>query len=143
MAITSFSPPVRTLMGPGPSDINPRVLAAMAKPTLGHLDPAFIEMMDEMKQLLQYAYQTKNEMTLPISAPGSAGMECCFVNLVERGDKVIVCKNGVFGTRMIENVERCGAQPITGASPRSSAVSKPGGTTSTGSPSLELRSWAS
>ncbi len=112
MAITSFSPPVRTLMGPGPSDISPRVLAAMAKPTLGHLDPAFIEMMDEMKQLLQYAYQTKNEMTLPISAPGSAGMECCFVNLVERGDKVIVCKNGVFSTRMIENVERCGAQPI-------------------------------
>lgn len=112
MSIPSFSPPQRTLMGPGPSDINPRVLAAMAKPTLGHLDPAFIEMMDQMKLLLQYAFQTKNEMTLPISAPGSAGMECCFANLIEKGDKVIVCKNGVFSTRMLENVERCGGQAV-------------------------------
>lgn len=112
MPITSFSPPQRTLMGPGPSDIHPRVLAAMAKPTLGHLDPAFIGMMDEMKALLQYAFQTKNEMTLPISAPGSAGMECCFANLVEPGDTVIVCKNGVFGTRMLENVERCGGLAV-------------------------------
>lgn len=112
MSITSFTPPQRTLMGPGPSDIHPRVLAAMSKPTLGHLDPAFIEMMDQMKQLLQYAFQTKNEMTLPISAPGSAGMECCFANLVERGDKVVICKNGVFSTRMLENVERCGGEAI-------------------------------
>ena len=111
-SIPSFSPPQRTLMGPGPSDINPRVLAAMAKPTLGHLDPAFIEMMDQMKLLLQYAFQTKNEMTLPISAPGSAGMECCFANLIEKGDKVIVCKNGVFSTRMLENVERCGGAAV-------------------------------
>jgi len=112
MPITSFSPPMRTLMGPGPSDISPRVLAAMSKPTLGHLDPAFIEMMDEMKQLLQYAFQTKNEMTMPVSAPGSAGMECCFTNLVEPGDTVVVCKNGVFSTRMIENVERCGGKAV-------------------------------
>lgn len=112
MPIASFTPPVRTLMGPGPSDIHPRVLAALSKPTLGHLDPAFIGMMDEMKTLLQYAFQTKNEMTMPVSAPGSAGMECCFANLVEPGDTVIVCKNGVFGMRMLENVERCGGKAV-------------------------------
>ena len=112
MAISSFHPPQRTLMGPGPSDVSSRVLEAMARPTLGHLDPAFIGMMDELKQLLQYAFQTNNEMTFAVSAPGSAGMECCFVNLVEPGDKVIVCQNGVFGGRMKENIERCGGVPI-------------------------------
>jgi alanine-glyoxylate transaminase/serine-glyoxylate transaminase/serine-pyruvate transaminase len=106
--ITSFHPPLRTLMGPGPSDVTPRVLAAMARPTIGHLDPAFIGMMDEIKQLLQYALRTENALTMPVSAPGSAGMEACFVNLVEPGDKVIVCQNGVFGGRMKENVERFG-----------------------------------
>ncbi|MDY6891014.1 MAG: alanine--glyoxylate aminotransferase family protein [Pseudomonadota bacterium] len=106
--IKSFHPPVRTLMGPGPSDVSPRVLAAMARPTIGHLDPAFIGLMDEIKQLLQYALRTENELTMPVSAPGSAGMEACFVNLVEPGDKVIVCQNGVFGGRMKENVERFG-----------------------------------
>jgi len=106
--IGSFHPPLRTLMGPGPSDVSPRVLAAMARPTIGHLDPAFIGMMDEIKQLLQYALRTENELTMPVSAPGSAGMEACFVNLVEPGDKVIVCQNGVFGGRMKENVERFG-----------------------------------
>lgn len=105
-------PPVRTLMGPGPSDVNPRVLLAMSRPTIGHLDPVFIELMDSIKQLLQYAFQTKNELTLPVSAPGSAGMEACFVNLLEAGDKVVICQNGVFGGRMKENVERCGATPI-------------------------------
>lgn len=108
----SFHPPVRTLMGPGPSDVNPRVLEALSRPTIGHLDPAFIQMMDETKQLLQYAFRTKNELTMPVSAPGSAGMETVFTNLIERGDKVIVCQNGVFGGRMKENVERCGAQAI-------------------------------
>ena len=106
--ITSFYPPLRTLMGPGPSDVHPRVLAAMARPTIGHLDPAFVGMMDEIKQLLQYALRTGNPLTMPVSAPGSAGMEACFVNLVEPGDKVIVCQNGVFGGRMKENVERFG-----------------------------------
>ncbi|MBA4502280.1 pyridoxal-phosphate-dependent aminotransferase family protein [Marinobacterium marinum] len=106
--IKSFHPPLRTLMGPGPSDVHPRVLAAMARPTIGHLDPAFIGMMDEIKQLLQYALRTDNPLTMPVSAPGSAGMEACFVNLVEPGDKVIVCQNGVFGGRMKENVERFG-----------------------------------
>ena len=112
MTIKSFQPPVRTLMGPGPSDVHPRILEAMSRPTIGHLDPLFIGMMDEMKTLLQYAFQTKNQLTLPVSAPGSAGMETCFVNLVEAGDKVIVCQNGVFGGRMKENVERCGATAI-------------------------------
>ncbi len=109
---TSFHPPQRTLMGPGPSDVNPRILEAMARPTIGHLDPLFVQMMDEMKGLLQYAFQTKNELTIPVSAPGSAGMETCFVNLVEAGDTVIICQNGVFGGRMKENVERCGATAI-------------------------------
>ncbi len=112
MAIKSFNPPVRTLMGPGPSDVHPRVLAAMARPTIGHLDPAFVEMMDEVKTLLQYAFQTRNALTMPVSAPGSAGMETCFVNLVEPGEKVVVCVNGVFGGRMKENVERFSAVPI-------------------------------
>lgn len=112
MTMTTFHPPVRTLMGPGPSDVSPRVLAAMARPTLGHLDPVFVQMMDEVKAMLQYAFQTQNDLTMPVSAPGSAGMETCFVNLVEPGDKVIVCQNGVFGGRMKENVERCGATPI-------------------------------
>jgi len=105
---SSFYPPQRTLMGPGPSDVSSRVLGAMARPTIGHLDPLFLTLMDEIKQLLQYAFQTDNALTLPISAPGSAGMEACFVNLVSPGDKVIVCQNGVFGGRMRENVERCG-----------------------------------
>ena len=109
---SSFYPPLRTLMGPGPSDVSPRVLGALARPTIGHLDPLFVDLMDQIKELLQYAFQTKNELTLPVSAPGSAGMEACFVNLVSPGDTVIVCQNGVFGGRMKENVERCGATAI-------------------------------
>jgi len=112
MSFRSFIPPLRTLMGPGPSDIHPRVLAAMARPAIGHLDPAFIGMMDEVKAMLQYAFQTQNALTLAVSAPGSAGMETCFVNLVEPGDKVIVCQNGVFGGRMQENVERVGGVAV-------------------------------
>lgn len=108
----SFHPPQRTLMGPGPSDVNPRILEAMSRPTIGHLDPAFIDMMEEMKSLLQYAFQTDNALTMPVSAPGSAGMETCFVNLLEPGDTAIVCQNGVFGGRMKENVERCGATAV-------------------------------
>jgi len=108
----SFNPPSRTLMGPGPSDVHPRILNAMARTTIGHLDPSFIDMMDEIKEMLQYAFMTENALTMPISAPGSAGMEACFVNLVEPGDKVIVCINGVFGSRMKENVTRIGGQVI-------------------------------
>jgi alanine-glyoxylate transaminase/serine-glyoxylate transaminase/serine-pyruvate transaminase len=99
-------------MGPGPSDVNPRILEALSRPTIGHLDPAFIGLMDEVKRLLQFAFKTKNELTLPVSGPGSAGMEACFVNLVSPGDKVVVAQNGVFGGRMKENVERCGATAI-------------------------------
>lgn len=108
----SFNPPVRTLMGPGPSDVSPRVLAAMARPTIGHLDPEFIRMMDEVKEMLQGLFKTSSPLTMPVSAPGSAGMEACFVNLVEPGDKVVVCQNGVFGGRMKENVERFGGEAI-------------------------------
>jgi alanine-glyoxylate transaminase/serine-glyoxylate transaminase/serine-pyruvate transaminase len=112
MTHNSFHPPVRTLMGPGPSDVNPRILEALARPTIGHLDPVFVQMMDDMKDLLRYAFQSDYELTMPVSAPGSAGMETCFVNLVEPGDKVVVCQNGVFGGRMKENVERIGATAI-------------------------------
>ncbi|EGU41667.1 aminotransferase [Vibrio ichthyoenteri ATCC 700023] len=112
MTITSFIPPHRILMGPGPSDISPQVLQALSRPTVGHLDPLFIAMMDELKQLLKYAFQTENEFTIALSAPGSAGMEACFVNLIEAGDKVIVCRNGVFGERMRENVIRAGGEAI-------------------------------
>ena len=109
---SSFFPPQRTLTGPGPSDVSSRVLGALARPTIGHLDPLFVQLMDEVKGLLQFAFQTDNALTLPVSAPGSAGMEACFVNLVSPGDKVIVCQNGVFGGRMKENVERCGGTAI-------------------------------
>ena len=108
----TFNPPVRTLMGPGPSNVHPRILSAMARPTIGHLDPAFVGMMDEVKEMLKIAFQTENELTMPVSAPGSAGMEACFANLVEPGDKVIVCANGVFGGRMKENVVRFGGEAV-------------------------------
>lgn len=112
MTIRSFHPPQRTLMGPGPSDVYPRILEALGRPTIGHLDPVFVAMMEEIKELLRYAFQTKNALTMPVSAPGSAGMETAFVNLVEPGDKVVICQNGVFGGRMKENVERCGATAV-------------------------------
>ncbi len=108
----AFTAPLRTLMGPGPSDVSPRVLAALAQPTIGHLDPEFIRLMDETKVLLQYAFQTKNQMTFPVSAPGSAGMECALVNLLEPGDKAVVCVNGVFGGRMRDIVGRIGGTAI-------------------------------
>jgi len=104
--------PVRTLLGPGPSDVYPDVLKALSRPTIGHLDPRFVELMDETKSLLRYAFQTNNDLTMPVSAPGSAGMETCFVNLVEPGDKVIVCVNGVFGGRMRDIVERIDGVPV-------------------------------
>ncbi|HTX68007.1 MAG TPA: alanine--glyoxylate aminotransferase family protein, partial [Thermoleophilia bacterium] len=110
--ITSFEPPRRTLMGPGPSDVHQRVLDAMARPTIGHLDPEFVRMMDELKELLRYVFQTGNRVTFPVSGPGSVGMETCFVNLVEPGDKVVVCRNGAFGGRQRENVERTGGVPV-------------------------------
>jgi alanine-glyoxylate transaminase/serine-glyoxylate transaminase/serine-pyruvate transaminase len=109
-------------MGPGPADVHPRVLAALARPTIGHLDPAFGAMMEALKGLLRYALRTDNPLTMPVSAPGSAGMETCFVNLVEPGDKVIVCINGAFGGRMRENVLRAGGEPVVVEDPWGRAV---------------------
>lgn len=108
----SFNPPVRTLMGPGPSDVHPRVTGALARPTIGHLDPAFQTLMEEVKTGLRYAFQTENGLTYPVSAPGSAGMETCFVNLLEPGDTVVIARNGVFATRMQENVTRMGGNAV-------------------------------
>jgi alanine-glyoxylate transaminase/serine-glyoxylate transaminase/serine-pyruvate transaminase len=99
-------------MGPGPSDADPRLLRAMATPLIGHLDPEFIVIMDETKELLRYLFQTENELTIPISGTGSAGMETCFCNLLEPDDEVIVCVNGVFGQRMCDVADRCGAKVI-------------------------------
>lgn len=100
------------LLGPGPSPIHPRVLKAMSWNTLGHLDPEFIEIMNEAKELLKYVFETDNQVTLPISATGSAGMEAALVNILEPGDKAVICVNGVFGTRMADVASRCGAQVI-------------------------------
>jgi len=102
--------PNRRLMGPGPSDANPRVLNAMAKPLIGHLDPAFVVIMDEIKAMLRALFRTENEMTFVVSGPGSAGMEACLVNLLEPGDEAVICINGVFGGRMADIAERCGAK---------------------------------
>lgn len=105
-------PSGRTLMGPGPSDVHPRVLAALSKPTVGHLDPGFQQLMEAIKASLRYVFQTDNALTYPVSAPGSAGMETCFTNIVEPGDKIIVAQNGAFGGRMRQNVVRFGGEPI-------------------------------
>ena len=99
-------------MGPGPSDVHPRVLKALATPLIGHLDPQFIQIMDEVKEMTRELFQTENQITSVISATGSAGMETCLVNLLERGDEAIVCVSGVFGNRMCDIVERCGAKLI-------------------------------
>ena len=100
----------RVLMGPGPSDVPERVLKALSRPTIGHLDPEFLEVLDQTQSMLREVFGTKNELTLPISATGSAGMEACFVNLLEPGDHALVCRNGVFGGRMAEVARRCGAE---------------------------------
>jgi alanine-glyoxylate transaminase / serine-glyoxylate transaminase / serine-pyruvate transaminase len=105
-----LNPPQRLLLGPGPSDAHPRVLSAMATPLLGHLDPAFLELMQDTQQVLRDAYLTKNPLTFPISATGMAGMEACVVNLVEPGDNMVVCAKGFFGQRMIDVAGRAGAQ---------------------------------
>jgi len=104
--------PTRILLGPGPSAVHPRVLRALATPLVGHLDPAFLELMEETKRLLRATFRTTNALTLPISATGSAGMEACLVNLLEPGDTAIIGVNGVFGTRMVDIVERCGATAV-------------------------------
>jgi alanine-glyoxylate transaminase/serine-glyoxylate transaminase/serine-pyruvate transaminase len=100
----------RMLMGPGPSDVNPRVLEAMAAPTIGHLDPQFLQILNDIREMLQAVFQTRNPLTLAISGTGSAGMETCVVNLIEPGDRMLVCVAGVFGARMKDVAERCGAR---------------------------------
>jgi len=112
-AAPKANPPIRTLLGPGPSPVSPRVLAALALPVVGHLDPKFLEIMDQSMAMLREVFQTKNRLALPMSGTGSAGMETCFVNLVEPGDAVLVGVNGVFGTRMVDVAQRCGAQVDT------------------------------
>ncbi|HHP7235283.1 MAG TPA: pyridoxal-phosphate-dependent aminotransferase family protein [Desulfobacterales bacterium] len=107
-----INPGDRILMGPGPSDVPACTLQAMAAPCIGHLDPYFLEVMNETQQLLRHLFQTANELTIPVSGTGSAGMEACLVNLVEPGDEVAVCVNGVFGTRMAEIVGRIGGKLI-------------------------------
>ncbi len=107
------NPPLRTLLGPGPSPVNPRVLESLALPVIGHLDPAFLKIMDESMAMLREVFQTQNRLALPMSGTGSAGMETCFVNLVEPGDAVLIGVNGVFGTRMVDVAQRCGAQVDT------------------------------
>lgn len=101
--------PVRVLLGPGPSDVPPRVLAALGAPTIGHLDPVYLKIMDETRRMLKAIFRTNNELTLACSGTGSAGMEMTVANLIEPGDEMIVCVNGVFGTRMRDVAQRCGA----------------------------------
>lgn len=105
-----LSPSPRLLLGPGPSDAHPRVLSAMTTPLLGHLDPQFLELMNETQQMLRTVFQTQNALTFPVSATGTAGMETCLVNLIEPGDPVVVCTMGYFGNRMVDIAGRCGAK---------------------------------
>lgn len=107
-----INPGERVLMGPGPSNVPARVLQAMSAPCIGHLDPYFLTVMDETQRLLRFLFQTENPLTIPVSGTGSAGMETCFVNLVEPGDEVVVCVSGVFGTRMADIVGRIGGELI-------------------------------
>ncbi|MCC2095911.1 MAG: alanine--glyoxylate aminotransferase family protein [Hyphomicrobiales bacterium] len=108
-----FLPPQRLLLGPGPSPVAPEVLAALALPTIGHLDPSFIGLMDELKQMLQTLFNTKNDATFTVAGPGSVGMDACILNMVEAGDKILIARNGVFGMRMTEVAARGGADVIT------------------------------
>src|SRR5207302_3762809 len=105
--------PQRLLLGPGPSDVPPRVLEALAHPTIGHLDPVFLQHMDDLRVKLRQVFRTHNELTLAMSGTGSAGMEALFVNLIEPGEKVLICVNGVFGQRMTDVAGRCGADVQT------------------------------
>jgi alanine-glyoxylate transaminase/serine-glyoxylate transaminase/serine-pyruvate transaminase len=107
-----LNPPLRILLGPGPSNVHPRVQQAMAAPMVGHLDPYFVKIMDDTVELLRYLFRTQNRLTFPISGTGSAGMEASFCNFLEPGDTVVIGVNGVFGERMVDNAARCGAEVI-------------------------------
>jgi alanine-glyoxylate transaminase / serine-glyoxylate transaminase / serine-pyruvate transaminase len=119
---TPFTPPRRLLLGPGPSDAHPRVLAALAQPLIGHLDPAFLSLMDDVKRMLRAVFRTGNELTFAVSGTGSAGMEACLVNLLEEDDEAVVMVNGEFGRRMTDIVERCGARLVAHEIPWGRAV---------------------
>src|SRR5438876_817691 len=110
LTVGELKPPARLLLGPGPSDVHPRVLRAMATPLLGHLDPDFVAIASETQELVRAVYQTKNALTLPVSGTGMSGMEACIVNLLEPGDKMAVCAGGFFGQRMVEVAQRAGAE---------------------------------
>src|SRR5438552_3985088 len=112
-----FQPPKRILLGPGASPVDDRVLSAMAAPLLGHQDPLFLQCMDDVQSMLRYAFETENRVTVPISATGSAGMEAALVNLIEPGDEIVVCINGVFGERMRDIIGRAGGTPIVVEAP--------------------------
>ncbi|MDX5332009.1 MAG: alanine--glyoxylate aminotransferase family protein [Caulobacteraceae bacterium] len=108
----SFQPPRRILMGPGPSDVSPRVLAALSRPTIGHLDPAFQDLMEEIKAALARLFNAPDHACVPLPAPGTAGMEAAIMNLLEPGDTAVICVNGVFGTRMVDMAGRAGASVV-------------------------------
>jgi alanine-glyoxylate transaminase/serine-glyoxylate transaminase/serine-pyruvate transaminase len=105
----TFQPPRRILMGPGPSDVSPRVLAALGRPTIGHLDPAFQTLMEEIKAGLQRLFNAPDHACVPLPAPGTAGMEAAMMNLLEPGDRAVIAVNGVFGGRMVDMAGRAGA----------------------------------
>lgn len=108
----SFQPPRRILMGPGPSDVSPRVLAALSRPTVGHLDPAFQDLMEEIKAALARLFNAPEHVCVPLPAPGTAGMEAALMNLLEPGDRAVIAVNGVFGGRMIDMAGRAGAEVV-------------------------------
>ncbi len=118
----AISPPARVLLGPGPSSVHPRVLRALSRPLVGHLDPYFLSLMEEIQDLLRFVFRTENRLTIPISATGSAGMEACLVNLLEPGDKIVIGVNGVFGGRMMEIAKRCRAVAVAVEAPWGNAI---------------------
>lgn len=110
--ISALTPPRRVLLGPGPSPVDDRVLRSMAAPLVGHLDPIFVQTMDEVQSLLRYVFETNNRLTIPVSGTGSAGMEAAVANLLEPGEEIVICINGYFGERMHEMALRVGAKPV-------------------------------
>ncbi len=125
MTAGQLNPRPRILMGPGPSNVHPRILQAMALPCIGHLDPEFIAIMEETKRFLREVMLTRNELTIPVSGTGSAGMEACVCNLVEPDDSVVICLHGVFGTRMADVAERYGARVTRVEAPWGEPISPP------------------
>ena len=107
--MNELSAPQKVLLGPGPSSVHPRVLAAMASPVMGHLDPAFFQVMDDVCDMLRIVFNTENKMTVPISSTGTGAMEAACANIIEPGDEVLICRNGYFGIRLADIAERCGA----------------------------------